>query len=254
LLQVNASTAFNCLVQFDFFLRRPTSKPTDSIVVGDQNVPLLFVVNPRSKRYILRLKPDGSARVTIPRRGSIRAAREFAGRHVSWLKQQLQRLAAKPVRNTAWQIGSEILFRGETVNIVAGVESATVTFADQTIRMTGTADDLRPEIEHHMRSLAVAELPPRVCMFAQQHSLTVKCVTVRNQKSRWGSCSRRGTISLNWRLIQAPEFVSDYIILHELMHLRQMNHSQKFWQEVENVCPDFRNAEKWLKANGRLLR
>jgi predicted metal-dependent hydrolase len=253
-LQVNASTGFNCLVQFDFFLKRPSSKTTDSIVVGDQNVPLLFVVNPRSKRYILRLKPDGSARVTIPRRSSLRAGREFAGRNVAWLSQQLQRLAAKPVRNKSWHIGSEILFRGETVEIVAGVGSASVTFADQTIRMTGTGDDLRPMIERHMRSLAVVEMPPRVLMFAQQHGLSVNRVTVRNQKSRWGSCSRRGTISLNWRLIQAPGLVADYVILHELMHIRQMSHSTRFWREVEKVCPDFREAEKWLKSHGRLLR
>ena len=251
---MNASTGFNRLVQFDFFLKRPSSKTTNSIVVGDQNVPLLFVVNPRSKRYLLRLKPDGSARVTIPRRGSLRAAREFAGRNVAWLSQQLRRLAGTPVRNKAWNIGSEILFRGETAKIVAGVESASATFADQTIRMTGTGDDLRPKIEHHMRVVAATELPPKTIHFAQRHGLTVQRVTVRNQKSRWGSCSRRGTISLNWRLIQAPAFVADYIILHELMHLRQMNHSRKFWEEVGKVCPDFREAEKWLKKHSSLLR
>jgi predicted metal-dependent hydrolase len=95
---------------------------------------------------------------------------------------------------------------------------------------------------------------PKVLMFAEQHGLSVKRVTVRNQKSRWGSCSRRGTISLNWRLIQAPGFVADYIILDELMHVRQMNHSRKFWHEVESVCPGFTEAEKWLKQHTSLLR
>jgi predicted metal-dependent hydrolase len=131
------------------------------------------------------------------------------------------------------------------VKIVAGVEPGPVTFADQTMWMTETGVDGRPIIERHMRSLAVVELPPKVLMFAQQHGLIVRRVVVRNQKSRWGSCSRRGTISLNWRLIQAPSFVAEYIVLHELMHLRQMNHSSKFWNEVENVCPEYRSAEKW---------
>jgi predicted metal-dependent hydrolase len=241
-------------VQFNFFLKQKPPTARDSIAVGKRSVPLAFVVNSRSKRYILRLKPDGTARVTIPRRGSIQAAREFAERNVAWLSQQLQRLAAKPVRKTSWHVGSEILFRGETVKIVAGAEIGSVTFADHTIRITEAGDDLRPQIERHMRSLAVVELPPRTFHFAQQHGLTVHRVVVRNQKSRWGSCSRRGTISLNWRLIQAPGVVADYIILHELMHLRQMNHSRKFWQEVENVCSDFRSAEKWLKVHGRLFR
>jgi hypothetical protein len=77
---------------------------------------------------------------------------------------------------------------------------------------------------------------------------------VRNQRTRWGSCSRRGNISLNWRLIQTPPFVRDYICLHELAHLRQMNHSERFWSEVARLCPDYLHAEKWLKQNSRLLR
>ena len=75
-------------------------------------------------------------------------------------------------------------------------------------------------------------------------------MSVRNQRSRWGSCSVNGTISLNWRLVQTPEFVRDYIIYHELMHLREMNHSARFWARVEEVCPPWREAEHWLKRVG----
>ena len=89
---------------------------------------------------------------------------------------------------------------------------------------------------------------------AALHDIKVTRVTVRNQKSRWGSCSRRGTISLNWRLIQTPAFVRDYIIQHELAHRRQMNHSIKFWQEVERLCPDYLRAERWLKQHAKLLQ
>jgi len=81
------------------------------------------------------------------------------------------------------------------------------------------------------------------------HGVNVARVTVRNQKSRWGSCSRRGTISLNWRLIQTPGFVRDCIILHELAHRWQMNHSARFWREVETVCPKYETAERWLKQH-----
>jgi hypothetical protein len=82
----------------------------------------------------------------------------------------------------------------------------------------------------------------------------VRRVTVRNQRSRWGSCSRRGTISLNWRILQAPPAVRDYLILHELMHLREMNRSARFWREVERACPDYKQAERWLKHHSALLR
>jgi predicted metal-dependent hydrolase len=114
--------------------------------------------------------------------------------------------------------------------------------------------DFRPAIEKHLRQLASEELPPRVQAYAAEHQVTVNRISVRNQKSRWGSCSRRGTISLNWRLIHTPLPVQDYVILHELMHLRQMNHSARFWQEVKSVCPDYEAAERWLKQNASLLR
>jgi predicted metal-dependent hydrolase len=89
---------------------------------------------------------------------------------------------------------------------------------------------------------------------ASLYGINVTRVTVRNQKTRWGSCSRKGTISLNWELIQTPAFVRDYIILHELAHRKHMNHSDKFWQEVERLCPDYLQAEAWVKQQGELLR
>jgi predicted metal-dependent hydrolase len=78
-------------------------------------------------------------------------------------------------------------------------------------------------------------------------------VTVRNQRSRWGACSPSRAISLNWRLIQMPPSVSDYVIFHELMHLKQPNHSRRFWREVEKVCAWWREAERWLRKHGREL-
>jgi hypothetical protein len=108
-------------------------------------------------------------------------------------------------------------------------------------------------LERRLWKLAAQELPVHVRALAAAHQSPVFRVCVRNQKSRWGSCSRKGTVSLNWRLIQTPDFVRDYIILHELMHLRQMNHSPRFWAEVERVCPDYESAERWLKQNANLL-
>ena len=130
----------------------------------------------------------------------------------------------------------------------------TVRCGSESVRVSDPDADLRPAIEDHLRRLAARELPPRVLALAARHGLTVRRITIRSQKSRWGSCSRRGTISLNWRLIQTPVHVSEYILLHELMHLRQMNHSPRFWQEVERVCPDYRMAERWLKEHSGLLR
>ena len=148
------------------------------------------------------------------------------------------------------------MFRGDLVRLEAGVkgESATVRFGGLEMRVRNAAADLRPEVESYLWRLAARELPPRVIELAALHQLPVRRISVRNQRSRWGSCSRRGTLCLNWRLVQAPEFVRDYIILHELAHLKEMNHSRRFWKEVARLYPDFARAEAWLKKHGQLLR
>lgn len=215
-----------------------------------------LVRNSRARRYILRLRPDGSARVTVPRGGSMAEAHRFAERNTKWLETQFQRLATRPTRPREWRVGTEILFRGTIVTLEAGIngETGTIQFGSETIPVADPSGDLRPPIERYLWKLAAMELPPRVIEFAAAHQLTVGRVSIRNQRSRWGSCSRRRTISLNWRLIQTPPSVQDYIILHELCHLRHMNHSHLFWREVERVCPDFQAAERWLKQHSSLLR
>ena len=230
----------------------PVPPPADSLPVGNRHLPLRLVRHPRARRYLLRLLPDATILLTVPRGGSIGEARRFAVSQTAWLEQQLEKLAQRPHRPPGWGIGTAVLFRGILQPIETG-EPGIVRLDTQLIKV-GDATDLRPPTEKHLHQLAARELPPRVWELARQHGLTVQRVTVRNQKSRWGSCSRRATISLNWRLIQTPELVRDYIILHELMHLRQMNHSDRFWQEVAGVCPNYQAAEQWLKEHARLLR
>jgi len=152
-------------------------------------------------------------------------------------------------------IGTEILFRGDRVRLEAGAEAqgGLVRFGGEAVRVPDTAADLRPAVERHLRRLAERELPARVLELAALHTFPVQRVMVRNQRSRWGSCSRRGTISLNWRLVQTPPAVRDYLVLHELAHLKEMNHSRRFWNEVARLCPGFREAEHWLKEHASLL-
>ncbi len=130
-----------------------------------------------------------------------------------------------------------------------------VQFADRIVPFKeGTSADLRPMVERHLRKLASEELVRRTSELAAAHGLAIGRVTVRNQRTRWGSCSGGRNLTLNWRLIHTPAFVRDYLILHELMHLREMNHSPRFWRCVEQVCPTYREAEIWLKKHNRLLR
>jgi predicted metal-dependent hydrolase len=224
--------------------------------LGARRVRLWLVRNQRARRYVLRLRPDGAARVTVPRGGSLAEAKRFAQRNAAWVERQLLRQALRPCLPEVWRAGAEILFRGERVRLETGAngQDALVRFGGEVVPVADAAGDLRPAIEAHLRRLAVRELPARVLELAALHQLPVRRVTVRNQRSRWGSCSRRGTLSLNWRLVQAPLAVRDYLILHELAHLKEMNHSRRFWNEVARLCPHFREAERWLKQQSGLLR
>lgn len=167
-----------------------------------------FVRMRQARRYVMRLRPDGALRVTIPRGGSQAEARRFAERHRDWaLRQRSKLLAAKRP----------------------------------------------PSEEKALKALALRELPPRLHELAALHGLTVARVTIRDQRSRWGSCSSKGRIALNYRLMLMPADVRDYILIHELMHMKQADHSRKFWRLVEAACPRFREAERWLRKHGSSL-
>ena len=105
-----------------------------------------------------------------------------------------------------------------------------------------------PPVAPEERDRATRELPPRLLELAAVHGLTVTRVSVRDQKWRWGSCARNGHICLNWRLVRMPDWVRDYVMIHELMHLKRMDHSRKFWALVARACPRYDAARKWLRA------
>jgi predicted metal-dependent hydrolase len=164
---------------------------------------------------VIRVRPDGSVRVTIPRGGSQREAREFAERQRQWIDKHRNKIAQEQAR----------------------------------VRETNA-----PEVEGEWRARAARELPARLLELAAAHGLRVDRVSVRNQRWRWGSCSRNGHICLNWRLAQMPPPIRDYVMIHELMHLKQMNHSPKFWKLVARACPDYEVARQWLREHARRVR
>lgn len=97
---------------------------------------------------------------------------------------------------------------------------------------------------------AVEYIPKRVKYYAEKENFVYNKITIKNLVSRWGSCSTKGNLNFNCLLMLTPDYVIDYIVVHELCHLREMNHSEKFWTEVEKIMPDYQRAELWLKQNG----
>jgi predicted metal-dependent hydrolase len=213
-----------------------------------------FVRVRRARKYILRVRPDGSLRVTIPRGGSRRDAEAFLRRHQDWVAAERLRVAERhaPVE---WRAGDSIPLHGEptTIRVHDRAHGQIVVVGDQRVRIAAGIVNVRPAVELALRGIASRELVPRLQALASQHGLAVDRVTIRNQRSRWGSCSRRGVIALNFRLVQMPPAICDYVLLHELMHLRQQNHSRRYWRLVEAVCPDYREAERWLRTEGKAL-
>jgi predicted metal-dependent hydrolase len=176
----------------------------------------IFVRHRWARRYILRVLDDGTLRVTLPRRGSKREAEAFVERSASWIAHQRERMA-QPVSPQS----SAFVARG-----------------------SGETGSFRR---------AKSELPQQLLALARAHNITVTRISVRNQRSRWGACSARGSITLNWRLILVPDFVREYVMIHELMHRRELNHSSRFWRHVAAACPDHDAARRWLRTEGQRL-
>ncbi len=231
----------------------PVSEPVPVPLAPPPSPETTFVRNGRARRYILRVLPDASVRVTIPRHGSRREAEAFVRTRTRWIADRRQEIETSR-RDTRWRAGQSVWWRGirHIVEVTARGERVAIRCGELHDEAPA-GDDYRPVLEPLMRACAAIELPRRLRELAACHGLTVRRVTVRNQRSRWGSCSRDGDIALNWRLLQMPVAVCDYVLLHELMHLREANHSPRFWAHVAAVCPDYASARAWLRAEGLAL-
>ena len=167
--------------------------------------------------------------------------------------------ANRPRRD--YREGEEFLFRGAGYKLLMQ-KSQSRTRID--VRLSGDclalslpdptqimgSDVIRQAIERFYRSQAQRYLPERVCELAETHGFKYGKVRIKNQKTRWGSCSAKGNINLNLRLMMAPDKAIDYVIMHELCHLRELNHSARFWALVESCCPEYRHWKAWFKQHG----
>jgi hypothetical protein len=205
-----------------------------------------------ARNYRLSLGRDGVAVATIPARGSQREAERFVELNREWLERARARQRRRPRAADLWSVGTSVLWRGSLteVRVAAAGDRPAVCLGADVFRVPRLEGDLRAVLQARFVRLAKVELPARAWELAAQTRMNVTRVSVRDQRSRWGSCTAAGVISLNWRLILTPEHVRDYILFHELMHLKEMNHSNRFWRCVEEVCPGWREAEAWIKRNG----
>jgi|ETNmetMinimDraft_22_1059887.scaffolds.fasta_scaffold00018_7 predicted metal-dependent hydrolase len=208
---------------------------------------IVFRRRSNARRYIAKVDDAGEIVVTVPRGGTKREAWEFVREHESWLKQQRKETREK-IRNRAIVPGASIWFRGERVilEVVKDWGRPVLLCGDERIFLADESMNLARPLADHLRRLARNELVGMTRALARRFDLEVGRISIRDQRTRWGSCSESRSISLNWRLILAPLETAEYIVIHELLHLKEMNHSPAFWGLVEEACPRFREHEKWL--------
>jgi predicted metal-dependent hydrolase len=193
----------------------PAVAPIAPIAPRTASRAIVFVRHPRARRYLIRVTPEGTVRVTVPRWGSKREAERFAEREGAWIEAQLRRVETDRDRRSSAEPG------------LGEVE------------------------QRALRARATRELPARLLELAARFGLTVSRISIRNQRWRWGSCSRSGRICLNWRLVTMPDSVRDYVLIHELMHLKRLDHSPKFWKLVAAACPGYEEARAWLRNQSK---
>jgi predicted metal-dependent hydrolase len=236
--------------------RRPHEPSTLVIRHGSQFFAIRLRRHRRARRYTLRIHPtDREAILTMPPRGTLAEAREFAGLHGGWIAARLGRLP----KAAPFQPGTVLPLRGVPHRIVhrAGergtVWSETRDSGERTLCVAGGIDFIERRVFDHLKREARRDLQRSALAHAEALSVRVKRISIRDQSSRWGSCTSAGSLSFSWRLVLAPPYVLDYLAAHEVAHLVEMNHSARFWRVVNRICPHVERAKSWLDTHGNDL-
>jgi predicted metal-dependent hydrolase len=233
--------------------RRPSEPQTIQIVFDQAIYPVRIRRHRQARRYTLRIHAASREIIlTMPPRGSVREAKEFAQKNGGWIAARLRRLPeAAPFAD-----GTLLPLRGVQHRIVhrpgrrGTVWPETGADGEALLCVAGDAPHINRRVGDFLRREALRDLEISSRRAAERYGVAIKRISVRDQSSRWGSCSTTGVLSYSWRLILAPPFVLDYLAVHEVAHLIEMNHSPRFWKLVNGVCSDANRAKAWLDIHG----
>jgi predicted metal-dependent hydrolase len=240
-----------------FSFRRRTEPLPDRFEVATDSgmVAVDLRRHPRARNFTLRVAgPSRPPVLTMPKRGSIDEALRFLDRHSGWLKSQMERLPPA----TSLADGAPIPFRGVMYTIShrpdrRGTVAVSADSDPPLIEVFGDRRHLRRRLLDFMKREARRDIEWAVIRHSLAIGVRAKAIRLRDQTSRWGSCTPDGHLSFSWRLVMAPPFVLDYLAAHEVAHLRELNHSRRFWRLCESMCPETAAARRWLSHNGPAL-
>lgn len=211
----------------------------------------------RAKYLRINAHPDTGIEVVVPHRMSMRHVAPFVRQHQQWIDKQVQQLGLNRPLTLPESIDLPMIGESWTVTYrQSNNQHYRLTQRDNHIVITGPdkcTDTCQKKLQQWLRQQAKQHLAQRLEQLGRESGLHYNCLTVRTQRTRWGSCSMNGNISLNDRLLLLPSELADYVMLHELCHTRHMNHSRQFWQLLENYLPEYRQLEKQLRQARLLL-
>ncbi len=215
---------------------------------GNPPIDITLRHSARAKRLSLRVsRLDGRVTLTLPKRAAEREGIAFIESKEHWLRSHLQGL--RPVQHVA--AGRTVLYQGVPVEITtADVKRAQI--GEGVIRVRASQPigaQIKAILRHHARDALAASSDKYAAQLGRSYSR----LTIRDTRSRWGSCSAQGALMYSWRLIMAPPQVLDYVAAHEVAHLVEMNHQPQFWAVVARLCPDYRLHRQWLREQGDQL-
>lgn len=203
----------------------------------------------RARRFSLRVsRVDGRITLSLPPRARESEAMDFARAQEGWLRNALARMP----RADLVGIGSEISVEGRILRLVAG-EGRRIILADDSLAVPGDPALAGARVQAWLKALARDRLVAASDHYAAQIGRKVARVTLRDTRSRWGSCSHDGALMYSWRLVMAPPAVLAYVAAHEVAHMLEMNHSDRFWAVVDRLYPGWQTQRKWLHSHGTAL-
>ena len=236
-------------------VRKPAPPETRTLDVAGRLMPLTIKQHDRATRITLRIEPGGRAlKMTVPRGLAQREVNAFLDRHQGWLMTKLARFS----QEAGLRAGGEILFRGirhriEHTGSLRGVTEALTTDGRHVLKVSGMPEHLGRRIATFLKKEARADLERLARFHARSINASIRSISMKDTRSRWGSCSSEGNLSFSWRIVMAPPSVIDYLAAHEVAHLKEMNHGPHFWALCEKLCPNMEEAKRWLKRHGSLL-
>lgn len=224
--------------------------------VGGRTLPLKVVENERARRLTMRLEPGGRGiRITVPPGMAVREIDRFIARNQGWLEQKLANAPDRPQVRP----GIKIPLRGKPHLIVHEPERRGAVHVGEDERgplliVAGDRRHLARRISDFLKREAKRDIEALVDHHTQAVGRRAKAIRFKDTSSRWGSCTSDGVLSFSWRIMMAPPPVINYLVAHEVAHLKEMNHGPKFWKLCNELCPDTDRCKSWLKRNGSALQ